>query len=210
MSQSLTDYPVALGLFTQRARKVLELAQEEARRFNHNYVGTELLLLGLIRETEGPAARVLRVMGVDHHRVRERVKYIIGHGEGITTPPGTIAFTPRSKKVIDLALDEARRLGDDYIGTEHLLLGLLQEGESTAAGVLEGLLVSIERVRAEVAILNQETVSTAKLPVLTDLELDEAKRSYESRLAQLDSKRSELSTTLDKIRAEMELRSKEE
>ncbi|HEV2107495.1 MAG TPA: ATP-dependent Clp protease ATP-binding subunit [Thermomicrobiales bacterium] len=134
--------------FTERARKVLTLAQEEAQRFNHNYIGTEHLLLGLVREGDGVAARVLSNMGVQLPKVRSAVEFIIGRGE--TMVMGEIGLTPRAKKVIELAVDEARRLNHPYIGTEHLLLGLVREGEGIAAGVLESLGVNLEKVRAQV------------------------------------------------------------
>jgi ATP-dependent Clp protease ATP-binding subunit ClpC len=140
--------------FTERARRVLTLAQEEALRFNHNYIGTEHLLLGLVREGEGVAAKVLANLGVELNKVRSAVEFIIGRGDRAVT--GEIGLTPRAKKVIELAVDEARRLGHHYIGTEHVLLGLVREGEGIAAGVLESLGVSLEKVRAEVTrILSQ-------------------------------------------------------
>jgi ATP-dependent Clp protease ATP-binding subunit ClpC len=142
--------------FTERARKVLTLAQEEAQRFNHNYIGTEHLLLGLVREGDGVAARVLNNLGVELHKVRSAVEFIIGRGD--RAPQGEIGLTPRAKKVIELAVDEARRLNHHYIGTEHLLLGLVREGEGIAAGVLESLGVSLEKVRQQVIqVLNQST-----------------------------------------------------
>ncbi|HEU5327426.1 MAG TPA: ATP-dependent Clp protease ATP-binding subunit [Thermomicrobiales bacterium] len=134
--------------FTERARRVLTLAQEEAQRFNHNYIGTEHLLLGLVREGDGIAARVLNNLGVQLPKVRSAVEFIIGRGE--TMIMGEIGLTPRAKKVIELAVDEARRLNHHYIGTEHLLLGLVREGEGIAAGVLESLGVSLEKLRAQV------------------------------------------------------------
>jgi ATP-dependent Clp protease ATP-binding subunit ClpC len=133
--------------FTERARKVLSLAQEEAQRFQHNYIGTEHLLLGLVREEEGVAARVLSNLGVDLEKVRKAVEDIIGRGDRIVR--GEIGLTPRAKKVIELAVDEARRLHHHYIGTEHLLLGLVREGEGIAAGVLESLGVNLEKVRTQ-------------------------------------------------------------
>src|SRR5437016_13534176 len=140
--------------FTERARKVLQLAQEEAQRFNHNYIGTEHLLLGLVREGEGVAAKVLGNLGVELNKVRSAVEFIIGRGD--RTVAGDIGLTPRAKKVIELSVDEARRLNHHYIGTEHLLLGLVREGEGIAAGVLESLGVNLERVRAETTrILSQ-------------------------------------------------------
>ena len=140
--------------FTERARRVLTLAQEEAQRFNHNYIGTEHLLLGLVREGDGVAAKVLANLGVELSKVRSAVEFIIGRGERAVL--GEIGLTPRAKKVIELAVDEARRLNHHYIGTEHLLLGLVREGEGIAAGVLESLGVNLERVRAETTrILSQ-------------------------------------------------------
>jgi ATP-dependent Clp protease ATP-binding subunit ClpA len=133
--------------FTERARKVLSLAQEEAQRFQHNYIGTEHLLLGLMREGEGVAAKVLSNLGVELDKVRTSVEFIIGRGDRIVL--GEIGLTPRVKKVIELAIDEARRLNHHYIGTEHLLLGLVREGEGIAAGVLESLGVNLEKVRTQ-------------------------------------------------------------
>jgi hypothetical protein len=134
--------------FTERARRVLTLAQEEAQRFNHNYIGTEHLLLGLVREGDGVAARVLNNLGVQLPKVRSAVEFIIGRGESMIM--GEIGLTERAKKVIELAVDEARRLNHPYIGTEHLLLGLVREGEGIAAGVLESQGVRLETVRAQV------------------------------------------------------------
>src|SRR5205085_11798753 len=140
--------------FTERARKVLTLAQEEATRFNHNYIGTEHLLLGLIREGEGVAAKVLRNLGVELDKVRSEVEFIIGRGDRMIA--GEIGLTPRAKKVIELAVDEARRLGHHYIGTEHLLLGLVREGEGIASAVLEKLGVNLDKVRTQtVQVLSQ-------------------------------------------------------
>ena len=121
--------------FTDRARKVLTLAQDEAQRFNHNYIGTEHLLLGLVREGEGVAAKVLDNLDVELAKVRTAVEFIIGRGDRPVV--GEVGLTPRAKQVIELAIDEARRLSHNYIGTEHLLLGLVREGEGIAAGVLE-------------------------------------------------------------------------
>ncbi len=144
--------------FSERARRVLSLAQEEAQRFNHNYIGTEHILLGLVRETEGVAARVLSNLGVELGKVRSAVEFIIGKGERHT--PGEIGLTPRAKKVIELAVDEARRLNHHYIGTEHILIGLMREGEGVAAGVLESLGVSLDKVRAETSRILSQSVST--------------------------------------------------
>jgi ATP-dependent Clp protease ATP-binding subunit ClpA len=134
--------------FTERARKALQLAQDEAQRFNHDYIGTEHLLLGLVREGDGVAARVLNNMGVQLPKVRSALEFIIGRGEDVVI--GDIGLTPRSKKVLELAVDESRRLKHDHVGTEHILLGLVREGEGIAAGVLESLGVNLEKVRAQV------------------------------------------------------------
>jgi excisionase family DNA binding protein len=134
--------------FTKRARQVLTLAQEEARSFQHNYIGTEHLLLGLVREGEGVAAQVLNNLGVEVNQVRSAVEAIIGRGDRIVM--GEVGFTPRAKKVIELAVDEARRLNHRFIGTEHLLLGLIREGEGIGAGVLESLGVRLAQARVEV------------------------------------------------------------
>jgi ATP-dependent Clp protease ATP-binding subunit ClpA len=128
---------------------VLALAQDEAIRFNHNYIGTEHLLLGLVREGEGVAARVLDSFDVELSKVRTAVEFIIGRGDS-TTSPSEITLSPRTKKVIELAIDEARKLGHDRVGTEHLLLGLIREGEGIASGVLESLGISLERLRYQV------------------------------------------------------------
>ena len=133
--------------FTERARKVLSFAQEEAQRFQHNYIGTEHLLLGLVRDEEGVAAKVLLKLGVELQAIWDAVEFIIGRGDRIALVQ--IGLTPRSKKVIELAVDEARSLNHHYIGTEHLLLGLLREGEGIAAGVLESLGVRLEQARRE-------------------------------------------------------------
>ena len=151
--------------FTERARKVLSLAQEEAQRFNHPYIGTEHLLLGLVREGEGVAARVLTNMGVQLPKVRSAVEFIIGRGEGAVI--GEIGLTPRAKKVIELAVDEARRLDHSYIGTEHLLLGLVREGEGIAAGVLESLGVNLEKVRQQVMQVVNQSSSTSQAKTQT-------------------------------------------
>src|SRR5215212_5758350 len=134
--------------FTERARKVVVLAQEEARHFNHNYIGTEHLLLGLLREDEGVAARALSSLNVTLDEVREQVESIVGYGEEGTG--GQAPFTPRSKKVLELALREALQLGHNYIGTEHILLGLVRESEGVAARVLSNLGVDPDKVRREV------------------------------------------------------------
>jgi ATP-dependent Clp protease ATP-binding subunit ClpA len=134
--------------FTERARRVVVLAQEEARMLNHNYVGTEHLLLGLIHEGEGVAAKALESLGISLEAVRQQVEEIIGPGQ--EPPPGHIPFTPRAKKVLELSLREAKELGHDYIGTEHILLGLIREGDGVAAQVLVKLGADLSRVRQQV------------------------------------------------------------
>ncbi len=148
--------------FSERARRVLQLAQEEAQHFNHNYIGTEHILLGLVREQEGVAARVLGNLGIDLAKVRQAVEFIIGRGERAIA--GEIGLTPRAKKVIELAVDEARRMNHHYIGTEHLLIGLLREGEGVAAGVLESLGVNLEKVRAETNRILSQSLSHPHAP----------------------------------------------
>src|SRR6266567_6174238 len=133
--------------FTEQARKVLLLADEEARRFQHNYIGTEHLLLGLIREKDGIAAKVLSALGVELNKVRAATEFIIGRGDRIIM--GEIGLTPRAQKVIGLAADEARRLNHQYVGTEHLLLGIVREGGGIAVGVLESLGANLEKVRRQ-------------------------------------------------------------
>ena len=137
--------------FTERARRIVVLAQAEARMLNHNYIGTEHILLGLIHEGEGVAAKALESLGISLEAVRQQVEEIIGQGQ--SAPTGHIPFTPRAKKVLELSLREADQLGHKYIGTEHILLGLLREGEGVGAQVLTKHGVSLERVRMEVVSL---------------------------------------------------------
>ena len=137
--------------FTDRARRVVVLAQEEARMLNHNYIGTEHILLGLIHEGEGVAAKALESLGISLEAVRQQVEEIIGQGQQAL--PGHIPFTPRAKKVLELSLREARQLGHNYIGTEHILLGLIREGDGVAAQVLVKLGADLNRVRQQVIVL---------------------------------------------------------
>ena len=134
--------------FTDAARRVVVLAQEEARMLNHNYIGTEHILLGLIHEGEGVAARALEALDISLEAVRRNVEAIVGEGRG--APAGHIPFTPRAKKVLELALREALQLGHNYIGTEHILLGLIREGEGVAAQALQTLGADLSRVRQTV------------------------------------------------------------
>jgi ATP-dependent Clp protease ATP-binding subunit ClpC len=182
--------------FTERARKVLTLAQEEAQRFNHNYIGTEHLLLGLVREGDGVAARVLSNMGVQLPKVRSAVEFIIGRGESVIM--GEIGLTPRAKKVIELAVDEARRLNHHYIGTEHLLLGLVREGEGIAAGVLESLGVNLEKVRAQVMQVvsqnagYQQSKQQTKTPYLDALGFDLTEAARQVKLDPIVGRQNEI------------------
>ena len=163
--------------FSERARRVLTIAQEEARQLNHNYIGTEHILLGLVREEEGVAAKVLTNLGASLNKVRQAVEFISGRGERPST--GETGLTPRAKKVIELAIDEARQLSHNYIGTEHLLLGLLREGEGVAAGVLDSLGISLERARTETTqVISQGTPkgrlarAASRTPALDQLGVD--------------------------------------
>src|SRR3989338_4300870 len=135
--------------FTERARKVILLAKEEAKRFNNDYRGTEHILLGLIREGEGVAAAVLENLGLSSEKIRMEVEKLVQTGPS-TVISGDIPFTPKAKKVMELAMDEAVSLGHNYIGTEHLLLGLLREGEGIASQVLINLGLDLNKVRGEV------------------------------------------------------------
>jgi ATP-dependent Clp protease ATP-binding subunit ClpC len=147
--------------FSERARRVLSLAQEEAQRLNHNYIGTEHILLGLVKEEEGVAARVLMNMNVSLPKMRSAVEYVIGPGEK-TGSTGT-GLTTRAKRVIELAIDEARQMGHNYIGTEHLLLGLLRENDGVAAGVLDSFSVTLERARAEITRFLSQNANRSRL-----------------------------------------------
>jgi ATP-dependent Clp protease ATP-binding subunit ClpA len=148
--------------FTDRARRVVVLAQEEARMLNHGYIGTEHILLGLIQENDGVAAKALESLGVSLEAVRSQVEEIIGQGQA--APTGHIPFTPRAKKVLELSLREALQLGHNYIGTEHILLGLIREGEGVAAQVLQKLGADLNRVRQAVLQLLEGYTRTARPP----------------------------------------------
>jgi ATP-dependent Clp protease ATP-binding subunit ClpC len=138
--------------FTERVRKVIQLAREEAMRFNHDYIGTEHLLLGLVKEGEGIAATALANLGIDLKTLRLEVEKLVEQGPS-TVSVGEIPFNPQAKKVLELAVEEARKFGHNYIGTEHLLLGLIKEGEGIAAHVLENMKVDVERVQREIVKL---------------------------------------------------------
>lgn len=177
-----------LDRFTKRARRVLTLAQEEALRLNHNYIGTEHLLLGLVREENGVAVKVLRELGVDPGQVIRAVERTVGRGE--RAPFGKPTLAPRTKRVIELAVDEARLMGHHYIGTEHLLLGLVREGEGIAVNVLRGLGINLDRVRTQTArnILQNQAQSKeqkkkeSKTPLVDQLGRDLTAAAEEGRL----------------------------
>ena len=175
--------------FTERARRVLMLAQEEAKRLNHNYIGTEHLLLGLVQEQTGVAARVLRDLGVNPYQVRRIVEDTVGRGQRSSVGNAT-GLTPRTKRVIELAVDEARRMGHHYIGTEHLLLGLIREGDGLAVNVLKDLGINLDAVRTQTtrAIMQnpsgprQERKKNVQTPVLDQLAVDLTAQAQEGKL----------------------------
>src|SRR5690625_3025051 len=135
------------GRFTERAQKVLALSQEEAVRLGHNNIGTEHILLGLIREGEGIAAKALKELGLEEKKIEEEVEKLIGKGD---QPMQSVHYTPRAKRVVELSQDEARKLSHTYVGTEHILLGLIREGEGVAARVLHNLGVGLNKARQQV------------------------------------------------------------
>ena len=163
--------------FSERARRVLTLAQEEAEHLNHNYIDTEHILLGLVREEEGVAAKVLTNLGAGLNKVRSAIEFIVGQGKKPAT--GETGLTPRAKRVIELAIDEARHLSHNYIGTEHLLLGLLREVGGVAAAVLDNFGITLERARTEITHILSEGVprsrfsrTTSRTPALDQLGID--------------------------------------
>lgn len=185
--------------FTEKAIKVIMLAQEEARRLGHNFVGTEQILLGLVGEGTGVAAKVLKSMGVNLKDARVEVEKIIGRGSGFVAVE--IPFTPRAKRVLELSLEEARQLGHNYIGTEHLLLGLIREGEGVAARVLENLGVDLAKVRTQVIRMLGETAEVAsggstkgstKTPTLDEFGSNLTQMAAESKLDPVVGRQSEI------------------
>ena len=186
--------------FTERARKVILLAKEEAKRFNHDYIGTEHILLGLVREGEGVAAAVLASFGLSSEKIRIEVEKLVQPGPS-TVVSGDLPFTPKAKKVIELAMDEARTLGHNYIGTEHLLLGLIREGEGVASQVLMNLGLELEKVREEVmSLLGSEVpgyelgqkVSQAKTPALDAFGRDLTKLAKDQKLDPVIGRKNEI------------------
>jgi ATP-dependent Clp protease ATP-binding subunit ClpC len=148
--------------FTERAKDVLRRSEEEAHRYNHDYIGTEHLLLGLIRDSEPVASRALIAMGVPLAKIQSALEFIIGSGED--TPKDEVGLTPRAKQVLELAIDESRRLEDDYVGTHHILLGLVREGDGIAGGVLQGLGVTLDKARDQVSRLLSERDGGGEAP----------------------------------------------
>jgi len=187
-----------LDRFTKRARRVLTLAQEEALRLNHNYIGTEHLLLGLVREENGVAVKVLRELGVEPGQVIRAVERTVGRGE--RPPFGKPTLAPRTKRVIELAVDEARLMGHHYIGTEHLLLGLVREGEGIAVNVLRGLGINLDRVRTQTArnILQTQAQTKekqkkeSKTPLVDQLGYDLTAAAEEGKLDPVIGRQSEI------------------
>jgi ATP-dependent Clp protease ATP-binding subunit ClpC len=174
--------------FTEKAIKVIMLAQEEARRLGHNFVGTEQILLGLIGEGTGIGPKVLKSMGVNLKDARVEVEKIIGRGSGFVAVE--IPFTPRAKRVLELSLEEARQLGHNYIGTEHLLLGLIREGEGVAARVLENLSVDLSKVRSQIIrslgenteVASGSAAPRSKTPTLAEFGTNLTEKATEGRL----------------------------
>ena len=164
--------------FTDRARNVVVLAQQEARLLKHNYIGTEHILLGLARESDGLAAKALDALGIGLEAVREQVVEIVGQGQ--KSPSGHIPFTPRAKKVLELSLREALQFGHNYIGTEHILLGLIREGEGVAAQVLVKLGGDLSAIRQQVIRLLKENTTTDELPPAAQAAQAQAARLAES------------------------------
>ena len=186
--------------FTERARKVILLAKEEAKRFNHDYIGTEHILLGLVREGEGVAAAVLASFGLSPDKIRLEVEKLVQPGPS-TVISGDLPFTPKAKKVIELAMDEARALGHNYIGTEHLLLGLIREGEGVASQVLMNSGLELDKVREEVMnLLGSEIpgyemgqkVSPAKTPALDAFGRDLTKLAKDNKLDPVIGRKNEI------------------
>ena len=191
------------GRFTERAQRVLALAQEEAVRLGHHNIGTEHILLGLVREGEGIAAKALFALGLTSEKIQQEVESLIGRG---SENGSTIHYTPRAKKVIELSMDEARKLGHSYVGTEHILLGLIREGEGVAARVLNNLGISLTKARQQVLQLlgNTESSSNASqpgasaaTPTLDGLARDLTQQARESRLDPVIGRASEIQRVIE-------------
>src|SRR5947208_3485244 len=187
--------------FTDRARKVMQLANQEAQRFNHEYIGTEHILLGLVKEGSGVAANVLKNLDIDLRKIRLEVEKIVQTGPGgEQVIPGKLPQTPRAKKVIEYAIEEARRLNHNYVGTEHLLLGLLREQEGVAAQVLMNLGLKLDDVRQEVMNLlggrpegeSEAPSRPSKTPALDSFGRDLTALAREGKLGPLVGRQAEL------------------
>src|SRR5437016_1026818 len=192
--------------FTDRARKVMALANQEAQRFNHEYIGTEHILLGLVKEGSGVGANVLKNLDVDLRKVRLEVEKLVKSGPDMVTM-GKLPQTPRAKKVIEYAIEEARNLNHNYVGTEHLLLGLVREDEGLASQILLNLDVTVEAVRDEVLnLLGQNTPSSettsasmqhrSKTPALDSFGRDLTELARAGKLASLIGRKSEIDQLL--------------
>ena len=190
-----------LNRFTQRAQKVIMLAQEEAKRLNHDYLGTEHILLGLIALGEGVAATVFSSLGIDLKKLRREIDKRIGTGDNVLLL-GEVPFTPRAKKVLELAVQEAQSMGHNYVGTEHLLLGLLREEGGIAAKVLEGLGANLDIVQAKILeILGEASGDTSylrhekgkiKTPVLDEFSRDLTRLAKEGKLDPVIGRKTEI------------------
>jgi ATP-dependent Clp protease ATP-binding subunit ClpA len=168
--------PGPFDRFNDRAKRVLALAQDEAIRFNHDYIGPEHLILGLVREGEGAAARALDAVGIKLSQLRSKVELLIGRGEA-TASPSEIVLHPRTKRIIEFAVDEARKLGHSQVGTEHLLLGILREGDSMATRAVESFGVTIEKVRAQVVSALGEPAAPPRAPRVPSMPFGRASAS---------------------------------
>jgi ATP-dependent Clp protease ATP-binding subunit ClpA len=183
--------------FTDRARRVIVLAQEEARALRHDYIGTEHILLGLIHEGEGVAAKALEALGIGLQAVRQQVEELIGQGEEQRS--GHIPFTPRAKKVLELSLRESQQLGHNYIGTEHILLGLIREGDGVAAQVLVRLGADLNRVRQQVIEVladHQARQPASQQPAPVGLRTGRMPAGLQARVSALESRLSALEQRL--------------
>jgi ATP-dependent Clp protease ATP-binding subunit ClpC len=182
--------------FTDRARRVVVLAREEARGLGHDHVGTEHILLGIITEGQGVASKTLDELGISPDAVRQQVEERIGRGEH--EPDGNIPFTPRAKRVLELSLREAQQLGHDYIGTEHILLGLIREGDGEAAQVLIGMGADLARARVEVArLLGIHMAGSAVTP--------ELRAAGAGRLRQIEVRLESIEAKVDAIEARFDI-----
>ena len=189
--------------FSDRARRAVALAQEEARRLDHNYIGTEHILLGLIHEGEGVAAKALESLGISLDAVRQQVEEIIGRGQ--QPPQGHIPFTPRAKKVLELSLRESLQLGHKYIGTEHILLGLIREGDGVAAQVLVRLGADLNRVRQQVIqLLKEHPAEEPGQGVKVRLEMAEQRLTAIEQRVGIGPDTSDLDEQIEVVRTEKE------